>query len=374
MLRYFFINTTILISFIFVGGQILKGINTDKKASLRVKILVGIIYGVFGSALLFFSIRPTLTTMLDLRHIPIIIAVIYSGAVPGFISAVIISAARFLFFPFSLSSLAALAYVFAVALGCSLICRLKTSILKQWIYSIFFSLAAVMTAVVYVLDRQSVLAATSMTAVGFGITILIASFIAYYMSEYIRNSNLLFAQLKAQSTTDFLTGLNNVRQFDNLINKIVNEDVLQKNRKLTVLIIDIDHFKNINDTYGHSAGDAVLRELGDILAKSCRTIDYASRMGGEEFSILMPDCNHEQAVVAAERIRISVENHEFVLPDGMKIHITISIGVSTYPDTVKDLNDLLRQADDSLYKAKRTGRNKVCSIDGCSESYEPWKK
>jgi diguanylate cyclase len=371
MIRSFFINTTILTSFIFIGGQAFRNFNIEKNSSIKIKTMVGIIYGILGSILLFFSMHPTKSTMLDLRHLPIIIAAVYGGTIPAIISAIIISATRLFFFEFSLSSIVGIIYVFAVVLGCSFISRFRTSIIKQWIYMSFYSLAVILYAVVYVLDKQSVLASSGGTIAYFSITILVASLITYYMSEYIRNMNLLLAKLKAQSTTDFLTGLNNVRQFDNLVNKTIQE-VIHQNKKLSLLAIDIDHFKNINDTYGHGGGDVILRELGEILTRSCRSIDYASRMGGEEFSILMPDCDHTQAMAAAERIRCYIQNHVFILPDTTKINITISIGVSTYPDTIGGLDEILRQADDALYKAKRTGRNKVCSIDDCFDTCSLW--
>lgn len=126
-------------------------------------------------------------------------------------------------------------------------------------------------------------------------------------------------------------------------------------------MIDIDFFKKVNDTYGHAEGDAVLRELGKILLKSCRSYDIVSRNGGEEFTILLLDCPEIQALQIAERVRYSVETHPFIMTNETQINITVSIGVSSYPEATNKIEKLLELADETLYIAKRTGRNKVCS-------------
>ena len=152
----------------------------------------------------------------------------------------------------------------------------------------------------------------------------------------------LLNRLEQESTIDFLTGLNNVRQYDNALNEsFIN--VKDKNEHLSILIIDIDFFKKVNDTYGHLAGDSVLQQLGIILSTSCRSFDIVSRIGGEEFSVILPDCPSMQAIEVAERLRIAVEIHEFIIPDETKINITISIGAATYPDNVKDLENLVKR-------------------------------
>ncbi|WP_278280578.1 GGDEF domain-containing protein [Tepidibacter formicigenes] len=165
---------------------------------------------------------------------------------------------------------------------------------------------------------------------------------------------------KEQSIKDFLTGLNNVREFDLVLNKLINK-VKEDKEKLSILIIDIDYFKKVNDTHGHQNGNLVLQELGRILCRSCRTGDIISRIGGEEFSILLPNCSYYQALEVGERIRRDIQNHKFILLDNANINVTVSIGVATYPDTVGNLDELVMKADEALYKAKQTGRNKVCA-------------
>jgi diguanylate cyclase len=124
-------------------------------------------------------------------------------------------------------------------------------------------------------------------------------------------------------------------------------------------MIDIDFFKRVNDTYGHSAGDMVLKQLSGILISSCRSFDIVSRKGGEEFTVILLDCNYEHAFEIAERIRKNVEDYYFIIDDSKKVSITISIGVSSYPSRTDNSNELLHEADNALYSAKRNGRNQV---------------
>jgi diguanylate cyclase (GGDEF)-like protein len=129
---------------------------------------------------------------------------------------------------------------------------------------------------------------------------------------------------------------------------------------LSVLMIDIDHFKKINDTYGHAAGDLILMKLGEILRKVVRSSDLPARIGGEEFVVMMTSANKEQAFTSADNLRKIVESTEFRIPGRESpLKVTVSGGVSTYPADGGTTTDLLRVADDSLYEAKQRGRNRI---------------
>ena len=129
---------------------------------------------------------------------------------------------------------------------------------------------------------------------------------------------------------------------------------------LSVLLFDIDHFKNINDTYGHAAGDLILMKLGEILRKSVRSSDLPARFGGEEFVVMMTSANKEQAYTSADNLRKIVESTEFRIPGRESpLTVTVSGGVSTYPADGGTTTDLLRMADESLYEAKQAGRNRI---------------
>jgi diguanylate cyclase len=187
------------------------------------------------------------------------------------------------------------------------------------------------------------------------------SAITYLYVDYSLSANKHFRRLQNESSKDFLTGLNNVRQFDSVFNDAIKY-AREKHENLSLLIVDIDFFKKVNDTYGHMEGDNVLKDLGKILAQSCRSKDEVSRNGGEEFTLLLYDCPNSKAVQIAQKIRTQVEAHPFVLSNGLQISITVSIGVSSYPETTNEIEKLIEKADSALYNAKRTGRNKVSSL------------
>lgn len=177
--------------------------------------------------------------------------------------------------------------------------------------------------------------------------------------------------LAAQAREDFLTGLFNRRHFMEL----AEAELLRSERyerPLSVLMMDIDHFKNINDTYGHQSGDVVLRHLSLILRETLRQVDIIGRIGGEEFSILLPETALDSAVKVAERLREKISLHEIFLAGGLPLHFTVSIGVATLSSKDMNLDRLLNFADEALYEAKRE-RNKVCVAKGAMDllhSYE----
>ena len=129
------------------------------------------------------------------------------------------------------------------------------------------------------------------------------------------------------------------------------------------MLMDLDHFKNINDTYGHLAGDMVLQDVAKIIQKNIRETDTAARYGGEEFIVLLPNTKKEDAVHLAERMRLSIENHTF--PDMQNAAITISIGIAGVPDKDITTEDKIVQcADIALYKSKQNGRNRTVVAEG----------
>jgi len=127
-----------------------------------------------------------------------------------------------------------------------------------------------------------------------------------------------------------------------------------------VVVFDIDHFKKVNDTYGHLAGDEVLRRLGHLVQGKVRTNDTVARVGGEEFAVLLPEVPREGGVILAEKLRSMIASEVFS-HSGTTIPVTISLGVAAWHDQHLDAESLLKAADAKLYEAKRAGRNRVCS-------------
>jgi two-component system cell cycle response regulator len=159
------------------------------------------------------------------------------------------------------------------------------------------------------------------------------------------------------AVTDGLTNLANRKQLDTMLSEEIPR-AHRHGRELSVLMLDIDHFKRINDTHGHLTGDSVLRSLASILSKRLRPNDRLGRYGGEEFCAILPETPLGNAARIAEELRALVESHAF-LADDQQIGVTISIGVGALQQGM-GVADLYRSADEMLYKAKRAGRNRVC--------------
>jgi len=159
--------------------------------------------------------------------------------------------------------------------------------------------------------------------------------------------------------TDQLTGLHNRRYMSRHLDNLVT-NAQKTNKPLAFLIMDIDHFKSVNDTYGHDIGDEVLREFASRISASVRGIDLACRYGGEEFVVVMPDTDFDFAMMVAERLRKGVEEKAFEISrDPGKLNITISIGIASSEKEGDTAEALLHRADQALYRAKREGRNRV---------------
>lgn len=185
----------------------------------------------------------------------------------------------------------------------------------------------------------------------------------------LKNKQLeeLLSKVEYMATTDALTGLFNRRRFHDVLSKDF-ERTKRYATPFSLLMLDIDHFKRINDEFGHQAGDTVLKEIAKVLVKNLREIDTASRYGGEEFMVILSNTEKKDAMYVAERMRISFENSKY--PDIGNNKITVSIGCSGVPDKFIDNEEkLIRCTDLALYRAKQNGRNRLEIIDGsCLEN------
>lgn len=170
----------------------------------------------------------------------------------------------------------------------------------------------------------------------------------------LRNSQLLH-QVQRMAHTDGLTGVPNRRSFELALEKELSRSA-RSGEPVTLMMLDVDHFKKFNDTYGHQAGDDVLKLVGSALVETSRDFDTPARYGGEEFAVILPACSSEQATAVAERLREAVCSVEAVAP------VTASAGVATYPTHAADPASLIKAADGALYEAKRTGRNRLSRV------------
>jgi diguanylate cyclase (GGDEF)-like protein len=185
---------------------------------------------------------------------------------------------------------------------------------------------------------------------------------ANHLALALKNA-ALFHQVKSRADHDGLTRIHNRRAFDERLVEEMRRH--QRYRQpMSLLMLDIDHFKVVNDTYGHLAGDQVLREVGRLLSETLRSTDFTARYGGEEFVVILPQTAEEQAHLLAERLRGQIAAAEFTY-NGQPFSITVSIGVaSLQPGALAKRKTLLEKADQALYQAKHLGRNQVCASVG----------
>ena len=175
--------------------------------------------------------------------------------------------------------------------------------------------------------------------------------------DVIRKINFMYSRTKELSITDALTGLYNRRHFEASADREFLRAVRYKNN-LTFAIIDIDFFKKINDTYGHLCGDKILKDVAFIINDSFRKTDMVFRYGGEEFVVILTETDSQGAQIPLERLRERIANSEFTFKT-QKLNVTISIGYASNLNDAEDAVELFSFADDALYKAKESGRNRI---------------
>ncbi|PKR78185.1 GGDEF domain-containing protein [Halalkalibacillus sediminis] len=356
-------NFAILISAIFLYTQSTSSTPLTLTSPLRSKFIVGMLGGILSNILMLYSIEIN-QTFIDLRHIPVIMVTYYGGAIPAIITMTCIILGRFLI-GFTMSAFFAFALIILITAATLLIIRLSLSKKKKIFLSITASNIIFAAFISYLLpnfDRLFVL------IVSYWIISYFAGFVSFYTVEFVRRSHRLLYKYKSEAATDGLTGLHNVRRFDETFN-VISTQAEEKGESLSLLYIDIDHFKKVNDTYGHKEGDQVLINLSKILKNTVRPYDIVSRNGGEEFTIILLDCPLKRASDLSEKIRSAVKNYSFELTTGQAISITVSIGVASYNETTERPSMLIEEADQALYRAKQTGRNKVSFSSKESEEY-----
>ncbi|MCA1011470.1 GGDEF domain-containing protein [Halobacillus halophilus] len=347
-------NLAILVALLFVYTQLTNSSPLRRTSSRRQKITAGILSGILSNVLMLYSM-PMDTVIIDLRHIPVILMSYYGGSIPALIAMMLIIIGRFLF-GFTTQAVLAIIFIGGTTFLTLLITRLKLSKMKKVFLALTISNLIFTIMLTFLSLRMDTL--ISLVLSYWSISYL-AGFLSFYVVEYVRKNQKILNKYKSESMTDGLTGLYNVRKFDQIFNQVC-KDAQHRDEKMTLLYIDIDHFKTVNDRYGHVEGDQVLVELSHILTSTVRSFDHVSRNGGEEFTVILLDCSAQRAEEISERIRKRVQNHAFQLATGETISITVSIGIACYDDTTNTPKLLIEEADHALYEAKQSGRNQVC--------------
>lgn len=356
MLQQLFINACILITIIFITSQLFLSNGPSATMNLKMKIILGIMGGLSSIILIYYSIPITSNVILDFREMCIILAAVFGGIIPAFITGIITMIFRVFYSSFDKAAYIAAVGIFVISIGCGLISYTRLSRKRKGWTMLFYSLS--IRSIVYFIVVQDI-GSAGVVIIEMWISYTILATGVFYFVGYLVTSHRLLRELKEESTHDYLTGLRNTRSFHKKLSSIQDYTRLNQGR-LSILMIDIDHYKTVNDSFGHAAGDMVLKEMGKLLKCINKESYLVSRIGGEEFSIILKDDDKEMTFEKAEKIRKTIATHKFTIQGGKKIKLTVSIGAAIYPDTVENLENLLETADKRLYEAKHSGRNKVC--------------
>lgn len=351
MLSGFFINITILISFIFLFHRLLYKTPLSTSSPAKQKIAAGAASGLVGLILLAYTIPLNETTIIDLRLIPVTVMAVFGGWLPTIIAGIILAGGR-LFIDFSLSSAPALLLIALSVISGGIIHALVRSIWRRAAWMVLLT-SLYMTLLLFMMPLTGWLTVAGI----YFLASLTGTAIAVYMFVHLNRVNQMFNRYQYEAYRDSLTNLYNQRAFRDMLQQ--SEAAYPSgSRPLSMLVLDIDHFKKINDTYGHLEGDAVLKQISHVMRTSIRPNDDAFRIGGEEFGVLLYDCDEEHALTIAERIRADIARTPFTIgQDPGTLFLTVSIGSSTCPG--QEISDLYSSADSALYEAKRQGRNCV---------------
>ncbi|MCA1053982.1 diguanylate cyclase [Rossellomorea aquimaris] len=354
MIKGFFVNICILVTFFYLIGSF------SRKLSQRGWIRcvgLGSIFGGMGLVLMLFSIPLSHHTIADLRHLAFVASATYFGSVATLTATAIISLGRIIMFGYNQQALNASVTMLAAGVVCILISK---GVRSTW-WRVHFMNYASLGLISVALSLN--LGFSRMTEVFpyHIMTSLIGGVILFFIAEHFKKMNRYIKRLSNEVSMDHLTKLHNVKAFDEDVNRQINHST-EHGTSFALLLLDIDHFKHVNDTYGHLNGDEVLIQLASILRASSGKKVKAYRNGGEEFSMIMSFSHEREVYEKAEEIRTAVESQGFHLKHDQQIHITISIGYAIYQPSQEV--SIFENADEALYRAKRSGRNRVCGPEG----------
>ncbi len=340
----------VLIALQYVYYQIKWRLGFAMMSTTREKVLSGTVSGFMAVILSFYAVETQFGITFGLGITALLICLIYSGRVSFIIGAVIFGIWIY-GFPYHSLVFPIETYIWVGILFIIIETLYKDSRVEFKGLSSLIALAFFFFLHIYWISGEISFAinTTAMYLTLTSISMLAGIGIIRYQQEFVR----LHRRLSADATHDGLTGLLNRRTFEEVIKQIDTA------KAAALLMLDIDHFKKINDTYGHPAGDAVLEATAAALKEACTGKETVARVGGEEFAVIIRDVDMDEAMEMAERIRTAVESLEVYVGDDV-LTLTTSIGVAGYPFQAQSTEDLYKLADEHLYIAKKLGRNQVC--------------
>lgn len=316
--------------------------------------IIGVMTGLAGFILMESSVIFSDTIMVDARHVVIVIAGIFGGPIAPIISGVIIGLAR-IFMTDAVTTTGFLGGLNAIVMGIVIgIFSFKYPMTFKNAHRYFYYATAQTSILIGILIHQST---TNYLHIVYYIlysafSFFTVLFILIELNEHFKK----FRHTELLSETDYLTGLYNNRKFEQLTHSYITDST----KPFCMISIDIDHFKKVNDLYGHPIGDEILKELGARLKNIVSSCEgYVTRNGGEQFVVLLPNSPPAMGLDLGERIRSCIARSSFTVSDNQQVHITVSVGVSSYPDNGMTIQELYSAADTAMYEAKAVGRNRV---------------
>ncbi|WML58815.1 diguanylate cyclase [Neobacillus sp. PS2-9] len=353
-IKEYLVNAAMIISIIYLSSFIHKHLLVNMKKGL--KTLFFAVVAIFtGWCSMFFGIHLNDSVIFDLRFVPIIIAALhYRTPLTMLAIGVGIGLLRL---SFGVNTAAIVGFMNMVVLSLSAILLIRIS--KNWghykkvlfIVLMLNLLNTIITMIFGVISVKNYLLLILPTALPMNI---LFSLLLLWIVKDLKNEYIHKIELWNRANKDPLTKAYNRRAFKHFYQEYVFEK--KETYPLSLAFIDIDHFKRVNDTYGHLVGDVILEKVSGLVSDHIRDADILARYGGEEFVVILPSCTKEQGISVMEGIRQTIENHPFLVND-LTIHITLSVGMASTETTPP--KHLLKTADDAVYQAKENGRNLV---------------
>lgn len=312
---------------------------------------IGVMAGFTGFILMETSVHLTDTIIVDSRHVLIVMSGLIGGPIAPIISGVIIGLSRITVD--GSSSVALIAGINSLIIGLAVggfSYKFKMNF-KNVQYFFYYSVLQTVILLGILLEKSDYI-----QVIYFILFSLFSFFTLLVILIELKNHFEQIRRIELLSETDYLTGLFNNRKFQQLTETHITDTT----KPFSMISIDIDHFKKVNDAYGHPVGDEILKELGIRLKNLVSTRDgFVARNGGEQFAILIPNAPPAIGLDMGEKIRSMVARSNFTVSDNQEIAITVSIGVSSYPDNGTTIQELYGAADAAMYEAKAIGRNRV---------------
>lgn len=345
----------------FTGFYIIsKVIHSTRFSSYPAKsIIIGLLTGLLGVLLMFKGIQVNESLRMDLRHLPLVLLAFYGIRFPLIIATLIIASSRFLF---GVTPQAFVAFVAILAISAGMIFIHRTFLNRPFRQNVALNVWALSMVTIAVLINLGLSDAALRLLLSTWTIGLAVGILSSLLTLDFQTLNRQVELYKKSAELDHLTGLYNRRVWD-----ARTAGLEQEGRIYNVLALDIDHFKHVNDTYGHGNGDLVLQQFANILKQETRPHDITARIGGEEFMILVYDLSPQKVVKVATRIRERIATERFQLDGFPAIEITTSIGISHGKRIpIQRMNTL---ADDALYTAKQQGRNRTILLNQQDEQH-----